>query len=67
MLSYFHRISFFVWTAENSDLNMLRVDAKIFEKGGTILRFQKYQDSVDKAFKYTWILLWIVIMLDEMS
>ena len=29
---------------------MLRVDAKIFDKGGKILRFQKYQDSVDKAF-----------------
>ena len=39
----------------------------IFENGGKILRFQKYPDSVDKAFKYTWLLLWLVIMPDEMS
>ena len=31
MLSYFHRLSFFVWTGEN-DLNMLRVDAYFLKR-----------------------------------
>ena len=44
MLSYFHRVSVFMWTGEN-DSNTLRVDGYFFENGKKKIRFQKYPDT----------------------